>query len=82
MLSLRRRLSRLERSPFFQRPPDSFDPIKILALEQMTDENLELLRIVVHDREGGLYRTLSQSESAAVAAYRAALDLIRAGDRR
>jgi hypothetical protein len=80
MLSLRRRLSKLERSPYFQRPPDSFDPITMLALDQLTDEQLDLLILVVRDREAGLCRTLSYSESTAEAAYRAALNLIRAGE--
>jgi hypothetical protein len=73
MVSLRGRLRRLERSPLFQHRPDPVDPIIGLALRQISDEVLALLISVAIDQDAGVYRTLSQSESAAVAAYEAAL---------
>ena len=83
MLNLRRRLRKLERSPFFQHPPHPVDPIVRLVLRETSDKDLELLIRVVSDREAGLCRPLSETESAAVEAYGAALDLkCRAGQRR
>jgi hypothetical protein len=80
---LESRVRRLERSRFFQHPPDPFDEIVRVALQQISDEDLALLISVARVREAGLYRTLSQSECAAEEAYRAALDVkCPAGQRR
>jgi hypothetical protein len=75
MLSLRQRLRRLERSPLFQHPPDPVNQIVTLVLRQVSDEDLESLIRVTRDRDAGVCRTLTQGESAAVAAYRAAVDV-------
>jgi hypothetical protein len=75
MLSRRRRLRRLERSPAFQPPPDPSDAIVRLALQDISDEHLELLIGVTANQEKGLCWTLSESEAAALEAYRAAVDL-------
>jgi hypothetical protein len=83
MLSLRQRLRRLERSPLFQQRPDPVDPIISLVLRETSDQDLGLLIVVARDRKAGQCRTLSETESAAVTAYWAALDLKQcAGQRR
>ena len=79
MLSRRRRLRRLERSPLFQPPPDPWDAIVRLALQEVSDEHLELLIGVAANQEKGLPWTLSEGEAAALEAYRAAVDLNSAG---
>jgi hypothetical protein len=78
MLSRRRRLRKLERSPLFQPPPDPWDEIVCLALQELSDEHFELLRGVVGKQEKGLSWTLSESEAAALEAYRAALEITSA----
>jgi hypothetical protein len=74
-VNLRQRLRKLERSPFFQHPPHPVDPLIRLVLRETSDQDLELLIRVVSDLEAGLCRPLSETESAAVAAYGAALEL-------
>ena len=74
MLSRRRRLRRLERSPAFQPPPDPSDAIVRLALQKLSDEQLELLLGVAEDRDTGICRILSERETAALEAYRGALE--------
>jgi hypothetical protein len=75
MLSHRRRLERLERSPRFQPPPNPSNAIVSLALRELSDEHLELLMDVTSKWQNGVCWTLSQRESAAIEAYRAAWDL-------
>ena len=58
MLSRRRRLRKLERSPSFQPPADPTDAIVRLALQKLSDEQLDLLRGVVENREKGMCRDL------------------------
>ena len=54
-----------------------------LALPQIPAEYLELMTRVARNREAELCRTPSQSEPAALGAYRAALDFkCRAGQKR
>jgi hypothetical protein len=74
MLSRRRRLRRLERSPAFQPPPDPSDAIVRLALQKLSDEQLDLLQGVAEDRDKGISRILSERETAALEAYRGALE--------
>jgi hypothetical protein len=75
MLRHRRRLARLEKSALFQPPPDASATIASLALQELSDEHLELLSSVAGNREKGLCWTLSREESAALKAYEAAWDL-------
>ena len=49
MLSRRRRLRRLERSPSFQAPADRSDAIVRLALQKLSDEQLDLLQGVAEN---------------------------------
>lgn len=56
-----------------QRPPDPLDPIVCLALRQISDEDLALLRKIVIDRDAGLYRPFSPQEFVALAAWETAL---------
>ena len=74
MLSRRRRLRRLERSPSFQPPADPADAIVRLALQKLSDEQLDVLQGVVENREKGMCRILSEGETAALEAYRDALE--------
>ena len=74
MLSRRRRLRRLERSPSFQPPADPADAIVRLALQKLSDEQLDVLQGVVENREKGMCRILSERETAALEAYRDALE--------
>ena len=73
MQKLRRRLQLLERLPQFQPAPSALDQAKSLALRQISDEDLETLIIVARDRDRGVSRILSNTESAAMAAYEATL---------
>ena len=74
MLSRRRRLRRLERSPSFQPPPNPSDAMVRLALQKLSDEHLDLLHGVAENREKGICRILSERETAALEAYRDALE--------
>ena len=49
MLNLRRRLTKLERMPSFQRLATPRDPIFALALRQISDEDLKLLIAVTSE---------------------------------
>lgn len=75
MLSRRRRLSRLERAPLFQPPPDPFQAVTALALREISDEHLDLLAELARNQEEGLCWALSQRESEALDAYTAAWEL-------
>jgi hypothetical protein len=72
MLS-RKRLRRLERSPYFLNLPGRIDPEVSLALRHISDEDLVLLISIAEDEELGVCRTLSQRDAAVVSAYNAAL---------
>jgi hypothetical protein len=74
MLRLRERLRKLERSPMLQQPlPDPLDPVVGLALRQISDEDLALLKKMVTDRDAGILGPFSVQESAALAAWETAL---------
>ena len=79
MQRLRERLRKLERSPMFERLPDPVDPAVGLALRQVSDEDLALLRKIVSDREVGVCRPPSPRELVAIAAYETALANVRGG---
>ena len=70
MRNLRRRIHVLERLPQFQSPADPLEQAKSLALQQVSDVNLELPMAVVRDQEAGQCRMLTQTESDAVLALR------------
>ena len=61
-----------------QDPPDPFSHVPTLALGQVSDEHLQLLIGLARDGEAGLCRALAESESAALAAYEAALEAMGA----
>lgn len=71
MLSRRRRLERLEKSPLFQPPPDPFEAVTARALEAISIEHLDLLEVVASNWQEGLCWTLSQREWEALEAYTA-----------
>jgi hypothetical protein len=77
MLRLRQRLRKLERSPMLQRLPDPLNPVVGLALRQVSDEDLALLRKIVSEREVGVCRPPSPRELVAIAAYETALASVK-----
>ena len=77
MLRLRQRLGRLERSGWLQDVPDHHSLMTSVALQQLSDEHLLLLRNVVIDRNRGSSAPLSPAESGAVLAYESALGSCR-----
>ena len=74
MLSRHRRLRRLERSPLFQPPAEPILAISVLALQQLSNEHLELLQGLSRREESGLHWVISELEADALQAYRAAWD--------
>jgi len=64
----------------WQRLPDPVNPAVGLALRQISDEDLALLKKMVSDREAGVYRPPSPRESAAIAAYEKALKNVKDGE--
>jgi hypothetical protein len=73
MLNLRRRLAKLERRALSREREPPRDPIVAFALRELSDEDLNLLLAVGSDEASGVYRVISKVESAAVAAYEAAI---------
>jgi hypothetical protein len=71
MLNLRQRLTRLEKNPLLRPVPKPEDSRMRLALKQINNEDLALLIVVTRDLTAGVYRTLTQGESAVVEAYEA-----------
>ena len=71
MRNVERRLRVLERSPQFQPPPSRLEQIESLALRQLSDEDLEVMINMTRDLEAGVRTTISERESAAVAAQNA-----------
>jgi hypothetical protein len=71
MRNVERRLRALERSPQFQPPPSRLEQIEGLALRQLSDEDLEVMINMTRDLEAGVRSTISERESAAVAAQNA-----------
>jgi hypothetical protein len=66
-----RRLQALERLPQFQLPPSPLPPIRKLAVEQLSNEDLELM---IDMTERGECQTLSPSELAVLATWNAVLE--------
>jgi hypothetical protein len=54
--------------------PDPSDATVRLALQKLSDEQLDLLQGVAEDRDKGISRILSERETAALEAYRGALE--------
>jgi hypothetical protein len=72
--NMHQRLHMLERRlPRFEPPPSLLEQIKTLALRELSIEDLKLLEILTRDLEAGMRRELSPGESAAVAAFDAAV---------
>jgi hypothetical protein len=69
-----RRLRMLERLPQFQPPPSVPKQILDRALQQMSNDDLELLKNMVRDSQAGVGRTPSERESAMLAEQGATLD--------
>ena len=72
--SLRRRLQVLERLPQFQPPPSPLEQMSSLALEQTSNEDLELMIKMASDRDRGVSRMLLPSELEVLASWDAALE--------
>jgi hypothetical protein len=70
--SRRKSFGRLQQCSLFQDAPDPFSHVSSLALRQVSDEHLQLLIGLARDQEAGLCRTVTEGESAALAAYEAA----------
>jgi hypothetical protein len=76
MQNVRRRLHLLERLPQFQLLPSPVDQIRNLALQSLSQRDLELLRAILLEKSAEMRsRGLSsQCEAAACAAWRDALE--------
>ena len=71
MKNVRRRLHMLEQLPQFQLPPSPLEQIENRALRRISDEDLEVMTNMTRDLEAGVRTTISERESAAVAALSA-----------
>jgi hypothetical protein len=71
---MRRRLHKLERSPRFQPPPSPIEEIERRALRLVSNEDLQLMKIIATDVALGVRRTLTERETGMLAAHAAALD--------
>jgi hypothetical protein len=71
MKNVLRRVQVLERLPQFQPPPSPLEQIENLALRQISDEDLEVMINMTRDLVAGARQTISERESAAVAALNA-----------
>jgi len=69
-----RRLRALERSPQFQPPQSLLKQIEDRALKQASDEDLEMMKLLVIDCQKGGARTPTERESKMLAAHSATLD--------
>jgi len=75
MRNVRRRLTVLERLPQFQPAPGPLEQIKVLALQSLSQQDLELLQAISKEQGTELrHRELSEPEAAACAAWGAALE--------
>jgi hypothetical protein len=74
MRNMRRRLDALEHLLQFQPPPSPLQQIGQLALQLMSDADLEQMMTMARNRDAGVCRTPSESESAVMAGYEAALE--------
>jgi hypothetical protein len=72
MKNVRRRLHVLEQLPQFQPPPSRLEQIEDLALRQISDEDLEVMKNMTRDLVAGVRRTISERESAMLVAHSAA----------
>lgn len=72
---MRRRLHKLERLPQFQTPPSPIQEIERRALHLVSNEDLELMKLIATDVALGVRRTLTDRESEMLAAHAAALDM-------
>jgi hypothetical protein len=63
-----------------QRLPDPVNRASSLALQQISDEDLALLRKIVSDRVAGVCRPPSPRELEAIAAYETALANVKDGE--
>ena len=62
-----------------QRLPDPVNPAVGMALRQVSDEDLALLRKIVIDRDAGVFRIHSPLELVAVVAFETALNECEGG---
>ena len=72
MRNMRWRLHRLERLPQLQPPPGPLEQIERLALRHLSDDDLKVMIVMTSDLERGVRSTISERESAVVAAQNAA----------
>ena len=69
------RLHMLERLPQYQRPPSPLEQITNLALQSLSQQDLELLRAILLEQSAEMQsRESSEREAAACAAWRDALE--------
>jgi len=71
MKNVRRRLHVLEQLPQFQPPPSPLEQIEDRALRRISDDELEVMINMTRDLVAGVRQTISERESAAVAALNA-----------
>ncbi len=71
---MQRRLHRLEQLPQFERPPSPLDQIKSLALQQLSDEDLEVMIVMAREREAGVGWRPSERRLSAIEAQGTALE--------
>jgi hypothetical protein len=74
MRNMRWRLRRLESLPQLQPPPSPLEQIESLALRHLSDDDLEVMIIMTRNLQSGVRNTISERESAVVAAQNAALE--------
>jgi hypothetical protein len=72
MRNTQRRLRKLERLPQFQPPKGVLDEIYSLALRHLSDDDMKVLIVMTSDLERGVRNTISERESAVLAAQNAA----------
>jgi hypothetical protein len=75
MRNVERRLQVLERSPQFQPPPSPIQEIEHRAFRQVSNEDLQLMKLMAMDVAAGVPRTLTDRESAVLVAHAAALEV-------
>jgi hypothetical protein len=75
MQNMRRRLHMLERLPQFQLPLSPLEQIRSLALQSLSQQDLELLRTLALEQSAEMRpRELSEREAAACGAWGNALE--------
>ena len=74
-MNVRQRLQMLERSPQFQPASSALEQIRSLALQSLSPQDLDLLKVVSEEEAAELLpRELSEPEVAACVAWGAALE--------